>query len=73
MKLIQVDIQLNNGNSIGCIFFADDYAGIMESFENLQLLIDIVHDFCRKRPLRAIVNKSAALAFDRDKLKVSGN
>ena len=69
----QVGIQLKSGNKVGGLLFADDFVGITESSENLQQLIDIIHEFCSKWRLRANVNKSAVLVFGTDKVKGKWN
>ena len=70
----QIGIQLKSGNKVGGLLFADNFVGITESSENLQHLIDIVHEFCSKWRLHANVNKSTVLVFGKYqvKLKVSG-
>ena len=50
---------------LGRILFADDFVGVSESKDQLQKLIDVVHAYCRKWKLKAIVSKSAVMVFIR--------
>ena len=63
-------IQLKSGNKVGGILFTDYFVGNTESAENLQQIIDMVYEFCRKWRLRANVNKSAVFVFG--KVKIEG-
>ena len=43
------------------MLFADDFVGVSKSKESLQKLIDVVHGYCNKWRLKAIVSKSAVM------------
>ena len=62
----ELGIELNNGNRIGGLLFADDFVGVSDSKEDLQRLIDVVYRFCNRWRLRANVRKSAVMVFSRD-------
>ena len=62
-------MQLNNGKSIAGLLCAEDFVGISDSSENLQL--DVVHKFCNRWRLKASVSKCAIVVFS--KSKVSGS
>ena len=59
----ELGIQLNSGNRISGLLFADDFVGVSDSKENLQKLIDVVHGFCNRWRLSANVSKSAVMVF----------
>ena len=65
----ELGIQLNSGNRISGLLFADDFVGVSDSKENLQKLIDVVHGFCNRWRLRANVSKSAVMIFSRNAVK----
>ena len=52
------------------LLFADDFVGVSESKDQLQMLIDVVHAYCRKWRLKANVSKSAVMG---SKWMVLGN
>ena len=65
----ELGIQLNSGNRVSGLLFADDFVGVSDSKENLQKLIDVVHGFCNRWRLRANVSKSAVMVFSRSSVK----
>ena len=58
----ELGIQLNSGNRISGLLFADDFVGVSDSKENLQKLIDVVNGFCN-------VSKSVVMVFSRSTVK----
>ena len=48
------------------MLFADDFVGISDSKEGLQMFIDVVYSYCSKWRLRANVSKSAVMVFSKD-------
>ena len=62
----ELGVELNTGNRISGLLFADDFVGVSDSKENLQKLIDVVHRFCNRWRLRANVSKSAVMVFSRN-------
>ena len=65
----ELGIQLNSGNRVSGLLFADDFVGVSDSKENLQKLIDVVHGFCNRWRLSANVSKSAVMVFSRSSVK----
>ena len=55
-------MQLCNDRSMTEIF-ADDFVGVSDSRENLQKLIDVVHNYCNRWRLKVNVSKSAVMVF----------
>ena len=51
---------------------ADDfvYIRVIDSKENVQKLIDVVHSYCTKWRLRANLSKSAVMVFSKDAVNV---
>ena len=47
------------------MLFADDFVGVSDSKESLQKLIDVVHGYCNKWRLKAIVSKGTFKKFCR--------
>ena len=45
---MELGIQLSSGNRLGRILFVDDFVGISDSKESLQMLIDVVYSCCSK-------------------------
>ena len=43
-----VGVQLCNDRSMTGMLFADDFVGVSDSRENLQKLIDVVHNYCNR-------------------------
>ena len=43
--------------------FADDFVGISDSKESLQMLVDIVYSYRRKWELQAILSKNTVMVF----------
>ena len=43
-----VGVQLYNDRSMTGMLFADDFVGVSDSRENLQKLVDVVHNYCNK-------------------------
>ena len=41
-------IQLNSGETVGGMLFADDFVGNSDSKESLQKLTDVVYSYCSK-------------------------
>ena len=62
----ELGIELSNGARIGGMLLADDFVGVSDSGEQLQMLIDVVHAYCCKWRLKANVSKSAVMVFARD-------
>ena len=63
--------ELSDGGKVGWLLFADDYVGVSESGEQLQRVIDVVHSYCRKWRLKAIVSKSAVMTFGKGSVEGS--
>ena len=61
-----VGVQLCNDRSMTGMLFADDFVGVSDSRENLQKLIDVVHNYCNRWRLKANVSKSAVMVFARN-------
>ena len=57
-----VGVQLWNDRSMTGMLFADDIVGVSDSMENL----DVVHNYCNRWRLKAIVSKSAVMVFTRN-------
>ena len=53
-------VGLSDGSTIGGMLFADDF---VNSEEELQRLINVVHAYCCKWRLKANVSKSAVVVF----------
>ena len=62
----ELGVELNTGNRISGLLFADDFVGVSDSKESLQKLIDVVHRFCNRWRLRANISKSAVMVFSRN-------
>ena len=62
-------IEISNGKRIGGMLFADDFAGVSESKESLQKLIDVVYRYWNMWRLKANVGKSAVMVFSKDILE----
>ena len=65
MEQAELGVQLHGEKRIGGLLFADDFAGVSESGEALQKLIDVVYSYCNKWRLKANVSKSAVMVFSR--------
>ena len=61
-----VGVQLCNDRSRTGMLFADDFVGVSDSRENIQKLIDVVHNYCNRWRLKANVSKSAVMVFARN-------
>ena len=48
------------------MLFADDFVGVSDSRERLQMLIDVVYKYCNRWRLKANVSKSAVMVFSKD-------
>ena len=62
----ELGIQLSSGKRVGGMLFADDFAGVSDSRESLQKLIDVVHGYCNKWRLKANGSQSAVMVFSKN-------
>ena len=58
-------VQLNYGESIAGLLFADDFVGMSDSRENLQKPIDAIHKLCNRWRLQVNVSKYAVVVFSK--------
>ena len=64
-----IGVQLCNDRSMTG---ADDFVGVSDSRENLQKLIEVVHNYCNRWRLKANVSKSAVMVLLEIRKKGSG-
>ena len=48
VEQVELGIQLSSGKTFGGMLFVDDFAGVSDSKESLQKLIDVVYSYCSK-------------------------
>ena len=63
VELARLSMELSDGGKVGGLLFADYFVRVSESGEQLQRVIDVVHSYCQKWRLKAIVSKSAEMTF----------
>ena len=71
MEQAGLGIEFSDGGKVGGLLFADDFVGVIESGEQLQRVIDVVHSYCRKWRLKANVSKSAVMTFEKGSVEFS--